>query len=509
MRLAALVATCVLAGALHAASTSHEAFAGPASSRIVETADVVRVDGSRVFHLNVYRGLTAFDVADGDHPKLLSRIAHADGAPVALFLRGNVAIWIESGVEQGAPDGRTRGSVVHAFDVTDATHPSSRGSKAVAGHVVDAVAVGEIVYALADDETTRESTVSSFRVRGGALERVAEIHLTGDGGILSASPSSLLVAHTGRVDLSGGGASLGAADVTYIDAQDAAGALVKRGTLRVPGSLERWGSDHGRPTLAFAGGRWATLVTCASAVCGPRDSHYVTAIDFANPDKPALGAQAMIPPVGGAITARFDDGRLYVAARPGYAQTSPSPFIVYDARAPRMPTPLGAGSLQPNVWTLVPSAGRLLAIGTQGGSGGAAGGFDVSLRDVDVRDPAHPRVTSAVHFGAGWTWTPASESDAGFAEDRGLGLVALPFSSGNRRAMQHASGVQLVQRGQGTLAVRGAVTLRGSIERCFFRGGRLFAVGDLGLWSISYADATRPLVVGSALHVDDVTAVRW
>src|SRR5512144_3029636 len=53
----------------------------PSGARVVEEADIYRLDGARLLVLNAYRGLQIVDLADPARPALRSRVP-VEGTPV-------------------------------------------------------------------------------------------------------------------------------------------------------------------------------------------------------------------------------------------------------------------------------------------------------------------------------------------------------------------------------------------------------------------------------------------
>lgn len=56
----------------------------------IQEADLYRVQGTLLYYLHTYRGLTVFDLQDPDHPKRLASLP-VYGTPVEMFVEGNVA----------------------------------------------------------------------------------------------------------------------------------------------------------------------------------------------------------------------------------------------------------------------------------------------------------------------------------------------------------------------------------------------------------------------------------
>ena len=70
-------------------STTDNATKEAPSGRVaeVEEADIYKIDGTRLYYLNTYRGFLAFDIADPTNPKQLSRLP-VYGYPIEMFVQG-------------------------------------------------------------------------------------------------------------------------------------------------------------------------------------------------------------------------------------------------------------------------------------------------------------------------------------------------------------------------------------------------------------------------------------
>ena len=102
--------------------------------RTVEETDLYRLEGTRLYYLNGYRGLMVFDVSDVDHPKLLGRSA-IYGSPVEMLVRNGVAVIVVSDWYGALDDGTPfHGSIVRGLDANDPTNIKVLGeAKDVAG----------------------------------------------------------------------------------------------------------------------------------------------------------------------------------------------------------------------------------------------------------------------------------------------------------------------------------------------------------------------------------------
>lgn len=94
----------------------------------VEEADIYRVDGSRLFYLNTYRGFIAYDLADPKNPVRVSRLP-VHGYPIEMFVTQNTvyallrdALYVTQGTS-GLQFKRHNVSQLVAIDITNLAQP--------------------------------------------------------------------------------------------------------------------------------------------------------------------------------------------------------------------------------------------------------------------------------------------------------------------------------------------------------------------------------------------------
>ena len=107
----------------------------PQPQRTVEETDLYRLEGTRLYYLNGYRGLMVFDVSDVDHPKMLGRSA-IYGSPVEMLVRNGIAIVVVADWYGQLDDGTPfHGSIVRGLDATDPTNIKVLGEAKLGGWV--------------------------------------------------------------------------------------------------------------------------------------------------------------------------------------------------------------------------------------------------------------------------------------------------------------------------------------------------------------------------------------
>jgi hypothetical protein len=517
------------AGGGDAAGAPNAAGNPTTAPRTVEETDLYRLDGTRLYYLNGYRGLMVFDVADVDHPKLLGR-SPIYGWPVEMIVRNGIAVVVVSDWYGALDDGSPfHGSIVRGFDATNPANITSLGEAKLGGWVRDTRVVGDVLYAVSEDYgwiygwgegdvatggtsggTTGVGTttqpkqtvvISSVYFGGGAIQSVGYQSFPGYAGVFNVTPSSILLAHEP-------GDNTARTELLYLDISDPAGAIVQRGAITVDGRVNGWGADNGRWNLDFADGKTAHVVGCAGGQYGCDGSGYILdTVDFSNPNAPLLKSKLSIPSTGWSVAARFDAGRMYLSPDGYYGGngSSSTPFHVYDLSDPAAPKLAGSASIPGTVWNILPAPQqRIFALGNDWSN--PTGGDSVSLKYLDVTDASAPKLIGTSTFGQGWAWTPAAGTFKAFTMDATKGLVVLPFSGWSYNSQSYNNGLQLIEFTPTTARTAGAAKTRGWVERGIFVGTRLVSLSDLALSVVDYANHDAPKVVAELTLARNVVA---
>jgi hypothetical protein len=493
---------------------------GTTPSRTVEETDLYRVEGNRLYYLNAYRGFMVFDVSDVDHPRLLGRSA-IYGSPVDMIVRNGVATVVIADWYGQMDDGTPfHGSVVRGLDARDPAHIAVLGEAKLGGWVRDDRVVGDVIYAVSEDygwwygwdygvgggavssgggvsssggSQQETLVVSSVSFAGGQIKAVGKQTFTGYSGVFHVTSNAILLAHESA-------GSTTRTQLLYLDISDPAGAIVARGAIDVDGRVQGWGADNGRWNLDFADGKLAHVVGCNSQWCDGTSGYILSTVDFGNPDAPVAKPALPIAATGWSAAARFDSQRLYLSpASYGYwdgTSQQTTPFQVFDLSNPEAPALAGTVQIAGVVYNILPAPNkRLFALGNEYASGSDYYAQAVSVRYLDVSDPANPVVLGNSKFGEGWAWTPAAGTFKAFTIDADKGLVVLPFSGWSPQSNGYNNGLQLIEFTADSQRTAAAAKTRGWVERGIFVGARLVSLSDLALSVIDYADHDHPRVV--------------
>lgn len=491
------------------------------SSRSVQETDIYRVDGSRLYYLNSYRGLMVFDISNVDAPKLVGR-SPIFGDPQEMFIQNGVAVVVVGDWYGVNPDGSPfYGSIARGLDCNDPTNIKDVGDAYLRGYVQDTRIVGNVLYTVAEDDgweygwyyggygpngpnPTPVVSVASVSFANGAVNKVAEQTFDGYSPIFNVTQSAILFASAHVTDPSNPWSSQNGTDLRYLDISDPGGAIKVRGSVTIDSNVSGWGPDNGRWNIDFADGVHAHSVGCTSnTYCGGSgDTYALTTVDFTNPDAPQLSSDLPISNLGWSAAARFDVdpagsyAHLYLSPSGYYGNGSSNstPLYIYDLSKPAAPKLVGQTSLDGNIWLFMPQGNQVFALGNGSGNGGEEG-QPVEVQYVDVTNPAAPKNLGQVNFGSGWAWSPAADTFKAFIVNASLGLAVIPFSGWDDVGQQYNNGLELVQFNQSALTGSGTAHTKGWVQRGIFVGSRLYSLSDESMGVVDYSNPSQPRVV--------------
>jgi hypothetical protein len=522
---------------------------GPSSGvvsmpRTVQETDLYRLEGTRLYYLNSYRGLMVFDVSNIDSPTLLGRAA-IFGDPKDMVVNSSIAT-VVIGDWYGLNDDGTpfHGSIVRGFDATDPTHIKVLGDAKLGGYVRDDRVVGHVLYAVSQEEpswvygwplgvggfvggggffggggiavsgggpvgfpggfpggtSNGGIIVSSVDFSNGQIKQISSKTFDGYGGIFNVTSSAILLAHADQPQQPNGPyVPPTKTDLVYLDISDPGGNIVQGGTLQVDGVVGTWGPDNGRWNLDFDG-KIAHVVGSPNGQSGGTNATYILATgDFTNPNAPAALSELTIPGANWVPAARFEPNRMYLSPDSNYYYNSSGttvPIEVFDLSNPAKPQLAGQTQVPGSVWLMIPSnATRLFALGRDERQCSSP----IALNYLDVTDPTKPMILGTSTFGEGWASTPAQDTFKAFVMDPNKlgpnnGLVLLPFSGWDAAAGAYNNGVQLIEFTPSALSTGGAAHTKGWVERGIFVGNRVVSLSDLALSVVDYSNPTNPQV---------------
>lgn len=147
------------AGAGGSTGSAPQGTTPPPSGRVadVQEADIYKLDGTRLFYLNTYRGLTVYDVADPQKPALLSRLP-VYGYPIEMFVEGNtIYALLRDALYLTQVDGKVQFqkhnvSQLVTIDVSDIANPKVLTTVDIVGQLHEGVSrkIDDTIYVVSE-----------------------------------------------------------------------------------------------------------------------------------------------------------------------------------------------------------------------------------------------------------------------------------------------------------------------------------------------------------------------
>lgn len=493
-------------------SASSDDAAGPGDAeRVITEADIIQLDGDRLFALSQYSGLSVVDVSNPASLRLVGNLRF-QAVPFEMYLEGTTAYVMFNDYGYYDVDEANGAWVwvstsrMQAIDVSDPAAPRVIGESLVPGTIADSRKVGDIIYLVTHQssycwncDATSSTRVTSFDASSQTdFQQIDQIVIENADDSWTRSVSVT----TERAYVSGWGWDSngnGSGTIDVVDISDAAGDLVRGASLPIAGQIQsRWQmeEDAGILRVISQPGGWGTTnppVLETFAVNSASD------ID-------ALGSLTMtLPRPERLMSVRFAGERAYAVT---FEQTDP--LFTFDLSNPAAPVQVGELEIPGWVYHMEPRGDRIYALGYDQDVDG--GSLHVSLFDVSTLDS--PVMLDRVNFGGDW---------AQFAEDQDRihkafsileeeGLILVPFSGTNYDAescdYSWHSGIQLVDMTTDTLTLRGVAPQLGTARRSFLSGGRLFGVSDHAVQTFDIGDRDAPKDINQLETARNITMVK-
>jgi hypothetical protein len=123
------------------------------NDRMVEEADIYRMQGNLLFYLNTYRGLVIYDLSDAQKPIQVSRLP-IHGYPIEMFFEGGrVYALVRDALDVRQQQGqlvfqRREKSQLVSIDISDAAHPKILSRFDIEGQLREGVSrkIGDVIY---------------------------------------------------------------------------------------------------------------------------------------------------------------------------------------------------------------------------------------------------------------------------------------------------------------------------------------------------------------------------
>jgi hypothetical protein len=480
------------------------------ANRVVQEADIIKVDGNRLFALSKFGGLAIVDITNPDQMKLVGR-KRVDGMPFEMYVQGNKAFIMLNDFgryvrENNSPYGRwVQSSEILALDISNAANITETSHFDVPGTISDSRMVGDIAYVVTYEngycwgcQQNPATIVTSFNVAGAAAgssitksDQIAFVapnkQYAGWQRSVSATNQRLYI---GGPEWNWGGNTNYNSVIQVVDITNPTGKLAKGADVQVAGQItNRWQMDEYEGVLRVVsqyGGPWGN-----NSINPKVQTFTVTSASQITP----LGqTELKLPKPESLRSVRFDGLR-------GYAITAErtDPLFTIDLSVPATPKQVGELHMDGWIFHMEPRGNRLIGFGYDSTVGSEAK-LAVSL--FDVSDLTKPTMLKRVSFGSGWGSLPEDQDRIHKAvrilDDQGLILV--PFASYGRwwgnDCQAGQSGIQLIDYSADNLALQGIAPQYGMPRRAFVANGRLLAMSDRNVTSFDIASRSQPVKTG-------------
>lgn len=486
-----------------AAAPSSEGAGQDGAARAVQEADIIKVDGNRLYALSRYGGLAIVDISNPDQMKLLGR-RRIDGMPFEMYVQNGRAFVMLNEFGRWVHDvNSVYGQWVQTSEILtlDVTNPAAIAEVShfdVPGTIADSRMVGDAAYVVTYEngycwgcQQNPATIVTSFDMKGA---------ITKSDQLVYASPnrnSSMwqrsVSATNQRLYIAGPewswspGQTNASSVIQVVDITDPTGKLKKGADVAVAGQVNsRWQMDEHAGVLRVVsqfGNGW----TGPNGQINPKVQTF--SVTSASQITPLGSTELILPKPESLRSVRFDGPR-------GYAITAErtDPLFTIDLSDPAAPKQAGELEMPGWIFHMEPRGDRLIGFGYDDMSQTK---LAVSL--FDVSDLTKPTMLERVSFGAGWS---------AFSEDQDrihksvrilddAGMILVPFASYGRwndtQCEQPQSGIQLIDYGRDALALRGIAPQWGMPRRAFVANGRLLAMSDRNVTSFDITSRDAPV----------------
>lgn len=486
---------------------------GDDPSRAISEADIIKVDGDKLYALSRYSGLAIIDVSDPAHLSLLGRYK-STATPFEMYVEGERVYVMyndyghyELDEQAGYWIYRTA-SRIEALDVSNPSSISKLGAYDLAGSLSDSRKVGDVLYLVTYEsgycwncDVKMNTRVASFDVKDpDAFVLIDQLRLVDEEGYYG--QRSIAVTED-RIYISGqdwGGRDTGVVDV--VDISDPGGDLVLGASFELAGPVQnRWQMDESEGIFRTITqpGSWGSTVPPVVETFEVVSSSEVR----------KLGSLEMTLPRPEALrSVRFDGSRAFAIT---FERTDP--LFTFDLSEPSVPRQVGELEIPGWVYHMEPRGDRIYALGFDDAENGGA--LHVSLFDVSTL--SEPKQLARVNFGGTW---------ANFAEDQDRihkafnimadeGLILVPFAGWDYDEQKdecswgkYQSGIQLVDMSEDTLTLRGVAPQVGEARRGFMVNGALFGVSDNAVQTFDISDRDAPEALGDLELARNITNIR-
>ena len=464
---------------------------GPAiGTTPIQEADVVRIDGDRVYALSRSTGLSIIDVSDARELKLLGRYTDLPGNPFEMHVRGDTLLLIYTGNQLVAPTPGgpvSTGSHLIALNVADPAAPERLSDSVVRGTIRASLVAGDVLYAMIDNSTACLNCgepalgLASFALADPrAIARVDQLNFSVQQPGPLAAPS--MSSSERRLYVTAPDLAAGASTVHVVDTSDRSGKLREAASVVLAGQITS-------PSQMSEEAGILRVVSHSPSQSETKPAQLNTFRIVSSQQVEALGRLDIPAPREGLRFARFDGPRAYVSVE------GADVLYTFDLSDPAQPKQAARLELSNTLEFIEPLGDRVLGFGLR--PSGSSSPLVLTL--FDVHDLATPKEISQAAFGprGAGPIENANRLRDQLRVERDAGLVFMPFANtdfgaGSKCFGRSQHGVQIFDLERDRVTARGVVPTVGVARRALLHDDQLLAVSDEQVASFSLRDRAKP-----------------
>lgn len=453
--------------------------AGADTTRAVVESDIWKIDGTRLYFFNQYRGLQVIDITTPDKATVTGTLELPAAGEQMYLTDSNHVVLLVNG-----PCGyANEQSQVYVVDTT-AGHPTVVTNLPVGGWLTDSRMVGTALYVASQNYRPVTGTsntlwewgtsVRSFDLSDPAhpLARTS-LWYSGYGNLINANDTYCFVV---TQDPTNWWQSV----VQIIDITSPDATMNPFASIRTTGHIQdKFKLDYNNNVFTTISEDWHW-----STGSGP-----ITRLEtFTLPDPRSAGPQG-INKLGQLElgsreqlhATRFDGNLVYVVT---FFQIDP--LWVVDLSDPAKPHI--AGSVNVPGWSsyIQPMGDRLVTVGVESNR--------VAVSLFDVHNPAQPALLSRQILGENYSWSDANYDEKAFTVLPDQGLILVPYNGDTTNGW--TSQVQLLDLTRTNVLARGIISHQCQPRRTAFAQNRVLSLSGWELLSVDITDRDHPQVKG-------------
>jgi len=481
---------------------------GSEAARAITEADVIQLQGDKLYALSRVAGLAIIDVSQPSALRILGRYRELPAQPFEMYVRDGVVLAMFSGwgryTKIAEDDYRwVTTSKLLALDTANPSAIRELSSFDVPGAISDSRIVGDVLYIVGHQdgycwhckEGAPRTSIVSLHVSDPQNVTQVDEQYYDDAGSWGAKSVAVT---TSRLYVAGpeGNSDATGSTIQVIDISDPNGKLNVAARVSVEGFItNRWQMDEYEDVLRVISQPPQIWTGNGRITSDPTVETFriASSTEFSK-----LGHTALrLPRPETLRSVRFDGPRAYAITA---EQTDP--LFTIDLSDPANPAQKGELELPGFISYLEPRGERLFGLGFDNQD--KDGSLHVSL--FDVKDLAAPVLIKRVNFGGDWASLPEDQDRIHkvFRVLPELGLVLVPYSGtknvderttatqGFCSYRQSIGGVQLIDYQNDSLTLRGSTESDDYPRRALIAHDSLISVGDLRVEAYGIGDRNKP-----------------